>query len=189
MRTSKKAALRAVVIISLVVLLLFVTVPRALGMASPVKLGRSTRPRRALELDNILPGDTVTRRLRFHNDGNRPTNYRVVLVRFGDIWDCDPNGYNLEYELEWSSGADRRLDPGETEYVQVTVTFPLAAGNACQGKRGHLVVREGYRSRGVYECRPAPWANVASDGTAEADDLSGHICARTDSPLHRWIKR
>lgn len=190
MRTFAKVAIRVVFILSVIVLFFGVAVPQVLGMGWPQALGRSTRPVHVFRLVNIMPGDTFSKTLRFHNYGSSPLHYRLVFVRSGDLWECDAGGYNLHYEMTWSPGANQYLKPGETEQVMVTVTFPQAASNACQGKVGLLTVRrsylngeEGGGAGGIYECRPSPYAHSSSKGLLNSDDLNGCICGKVGRPF------
>ena len=196
MRIFGKIAIRAGFILSIIVLFFGVAVPQVLGVAAPSALGHSTRPVHVFRLVHILPGDTFSKTVHFHNHGSRPLRYRLVLVRHGDLWECDPGGNNLYYETTWSPGANRYLEPGETELATVTVTFPLAAGNACQGKMGLLTIRRGYLEEnehgyggGVYECRPSPFARTSSEGLLESDDLKGHVCGKMGWPIFELFYR
>ena len=187
MRVFAKVAIRVAFVLSIIVLFFGVGVPQVLGMGWPRTLGRTTQPVHVFQVTDVMPGDTFSKTLRFHNRTSRPLRYRLVLVRRGPLWECDSSGNSLQYELTWSPGADRRLRPGETESVTISVTLPEAAGNACQGQVGWLVVRRGYlgrksypNTRGIYECRPSPYARSCSDGLLERDDLRGLICGRVD---------
>ena len=186
MRAFAKAVIRIVFILSIIALFFGVAVPQVLGMGWPKSLGRSTRPVHSFRLVQVMPGDTFSETLRFHNRGSRPQRYRLVVVRLGSLWQCDAGGNSLYYELAWSPGADQYLKAGETETVTVTVAFPQAASNSCQNKRGWLVVRRGYLRKGrggVYECRPSPYTRTSDIGPPEGADLKGYICGRVDQPF------
>jgi hypothetical protein len=92
--------------------------------------------------------------------------------------------------MAWSEGADRHLEPGETETVTVNVVFPRAASNDCQGKTGGLTIRrstlQSRRRRAVYECRPSPWSRLWRRRRHD-HDLEEDFCALVNSPLHKVL--
>jgi len=162
--------------------------PQVLGMASPSELRRSTARVRTIRMSNIAPGDSFSKMVRFHNYTSDPLDYRVVFVRQGKLWRCDPGGDSLYYKVVWSPGANQHLEPGETEVARITVHFPLAAGNECQGRTGCLLVRRGFihasEKGGVYECRALPIFSHGREMSDADDRLDGHICWDVSGLLH-----
>ena len=182
---------RLAVAIVLVVVILGIGAPETLGMISPGELSRCTPQVRIIRWDNIAPGDTFSDTMPFQNPSSRPLNYRLVFVRQGNLWKCDPGGNNLHYDIVWSPRADQRLKPGETETATVRVHFPLAAGNQCQGKTGQLLVRQGFveEKGGVYECRKLPAIPPGKTTSAAGDSLEGCFCWDVGKLLHPVLGR
>ncbi len=187
MRACVKVTIRVIFIITITVLFFGIGIPYVLGVGWPKALGHSTRPAHIFRALDIMPGDTISETVRFHNPSSNPYHYHLVLVRYGDLWECDPGGNNLHYKTVWSADANQYLEPGETEEITIVVTLPPVTSNTCQGKSGTLIIRQGEISsagaRRTYECRPSPYAHSHSNGLLENDDLQGYICGRTDRPF------
>lgn len=151
---------RSILTIVLVVyLLVWIGVPQVSAFY-PVRSGHDAVELHTIRIENISPGDTHLEILEIANETEGAKDYQLVFVRQGRLWNCDPAGNNLDYELTWSPGADRRLEIGEIETVTITSYLPLSAGNQCQGDAGRLVIHDGSikdgNSVGVYECRSLP---------------------------------
>jgi len=138
----------------------------------------------SLSLSGLVPGFSRSQRLVIANQGSEPLGYRLVLVRSGLLWGCDPGDNNLTYRLTWSPGADRYLLPGEVEVATLQVGLPLAAGNDCQGAAGTLFIRRGWApgegSGGVYQCELAKDVDALSLQGDFAPSLTGGTCTRLD---------
>jgi hypothetical protein len=184
-------AVRVIVIICLIMILFYVAVPKALGMASPRALSRSTRPVRIIQPDIDLPGDHTEHVIVFSNDQEFPVDYQVVFAPSGEFWRCDHNGSDPYYDFLWNPGSDQHLEPGETETITITVSLPQSAGNACQNKEGALTVRRSTQSTqhiGVYDCRPTFFSRLFGRNQP-ANSLRGHICTRAGWPLYTLLNR
>jgi len=185
--------LEGLVIAALLAIVVFgVAAPRVLGMTAPSKLVRSTTPAHTIRVTNVAPGDSFSKRIDFHNYTSRPLDYRVVFIRRGELWRCDRGGNSLFYEVEWSPGADQHLGPGETETARITVRFPLAAGNECQGDIGRLIVRRGFiegsDKGGVYECRAMSVLAYGVEILDADDSLDRHLCWEQGKVLHSLLR-
>lgn len=192
MQRSPRRSIRVVTAALAGIVALVVGAPPVLGMASPGELGRVTALFDTMALSNIAPGDWFSDELEIHNEGVDLLDYNLVFVREGTLWHCDPGGNNPYYEVAWSPGADQRLEPGETEIATISVHFPLAAGNECQGHGGGLVIRQGFlpaaESGGVYECRELPILSDGTETSRDGDSLDGNICWDISGVLHPLLK-
>jgi len=172
------------------IILGFVT-PRALGFSSPAQLWRTTRLNTTIVVENLSPGDVVKQNVEIGNDGSKPIYYRIVFIKQGKIWSCDAGGHSLEYQLAWSQGADRHLQPGEVEMVDIEVALPLSAQNGCMGQSGSLFIRHGaveeQQDAGVYECFLLSVFDRNMAGTADPSNTRGMICYRSGGPLDRMF--
>jgi predicted ribosomally synthesized peptide with SipW-like signal peptide len=86
------------------------------------------------------PGDSNSQQITIKNVGSLDVMYTVYLdyeYNPGDIWRCDPNGYNLHV---WAVNDTGIIAAGGQQAVTLHAAMPLAAGNACQGKTGKLRV-------------------------------------------------
>ena len=119
-----------------------------------------------------MPGDTFSKALRFGNDCSSPLDDRLVFIQRESLWKCDGERHNLYYETTWSPDADQHLEQGETESVTVTVTFPQAASNECQGDTGYLLARRRFLNKG--------WERIVCKGLSSIVSLLSKICNRTD---------
>ncbi len=107
---------------------------------------------------DMAPGDSLADSFTVTNMGAERVNYRFLLVEQGALWDCDPGGADLGFALEWSSGANQKLGPGESETAFTALSLPLSAGNLCQGLPGWVEIKRQFLDKhekgGVYACRP-----------------------------------
>ncbi len=87
------------------------------------------------------PGDQTSQTITIDNTGTLDVIYTVYLdydYNPGDIWRCDPNGYNLHV---WTTPTDTGvIASGNNVQVTLNAEMPLAAGNDCQGATGDLRV-------------------------------------------------
>jgi len=180
-------------------LLLGVVVPRALGFGSPARLWAATRPKVSLKVNNLAPGDAVSQTVEIGDDSPEAMFYRIVFVKWGQIWSCDAGGHSLDYDLAWGAGADQHLLPGEVETVDVNVALPLSAQSGCMGQEGFLYIRRGpvekEKDAGLYECIALPFFRSDLANIPDPTDTRGIICYKSGGPLdhilnpHRWPKR
>jgi hypothetical protein len=182
------AKITILVILGLVVLFIGGILTRGLLLA--MELGFSTEQSEVIEVADLAPGASQSKLLEIHNPTREPFNYRLVLVREGELWSCDPTGNSFVANTHWSSGADQRIEPGETEWVAVTVALPLDASNSCQGISGKLVVRQGYlyggQKGGEYECLQIPFGRMFNVGNGE---LVGYACLKLGGSILRFLGR
>jgi hypothetical protein len=186
-----KIALTAVIILLIDVSVLGVSLPQFQGVVSLGELERTTPVAQDFDLAPLTSGDSFSKTLRFFNQTPYPRNYRLVFVRHGGLWDCDGDGDDLSFQTNWSSGADRHLDPGEAETVTVTVAFPQDAEDMCPGDTGRLIVRRGYleagQAGGVYECCTSPLVRLLHQAYKRDGDLTGYSCMEVDRSWFRFI--
>ena len=176
-----------------VYLLAWIGLPQVSAFSS-MAYGNEALQLHTIRVENMSPDDSHLKILEITNKTDEPKDYQLVLVRKGGLWSCDPAGNNLDYELAWSSGADRRLEIGEIETVTITSYLPLTAGNQCQAEDGRLIIHEGSiqdgNSTGVYECILFPlteFRSVELGYTASMDELlCWDLIQDSDPFLTRW---
>jgi hypothetical protein len=174
-------------------LLALIGLPQVSAFTS-VRSGHDAFELHTVRVENMTPGDTHHEILEITNETEAPKDYQLVFVRQGGLWNCDPAGNNLDYELSWSPGADRHLEIGETETLTITSNLPISAGNQCQGLAGRLIIHEGSiqdgNNTGVYECRSFPlteFRSVELGFSASMDELlCWDLIQDSDPFLTRW---
>ena len=184
MPAQAKIALTAIIILLIDVSVLGVSLPQFQGMLSLGELEHTTPVAQDFDLAPIMVGEPFSKTLRFFNQTPYPRDYRLVFVRHGKLWDCDDGGYDLDFQADWSPGADRHLEPGETETVTVTVVLPQGVEHSRPGDTGRLIIRRGYlkagQGGGVYECRTSPLARLLHQVFQRDGDLTGYSCTEVD---------
>jgi len=86
------------------------------------------------------PGDSNSQQITINNAGSLDVIYTVYMdydYNPGDIWRCDPNGYNLHV---WADNDTGVIPSSQSQQVTLHAEMPLAAGNACQNTTGDLIV-------------------------------------------------
>lgn len=174
-----RITLVALTFLLITTLILIVIWPYLQGILPPTRLACGSDTVHCFDRVQIMPGDTFIKTLNFTNLYTYPRDYRVTFVRQGSLWSCDGNGTDLDYETSWSPGADLHLEPGETESVAVSVTFPDEAKNECQGETGHLVVRHHFldRDQGRCACGLSPMPSLLRTAFFGSSDLVNCTCA------------
>ena len=191
LQVQAKIALTAIIILLIDVSVLGVSLPQFHDMLSLGELERTTPVAQDFELAPIMLGEPFSKTLRFFNQTSIPRDYRLVFVRHGQIWDCDGGGYDLDFQSDWSPGADRHVEPGEVETATVTVALPQGIENGCQGDTGRLTVRRGYlddsQAGGVYECRTSPLVRLLHQAYKRGGDLTGYSCTEVSRSWFRFF--
>jgi len=171
--------------------LLGLVAPRALGFVSPADLWTTTHFNSSLDVKNLVPGDAVKLNVEIGNNGVQPVYYQIVFVKRGVIWSCDAVGHHLDYQLDWNQGADRYLQPGEVEMVDIEVALPLSAQRGCMGQSGTLAIRRGTvaeeREAGIYDCMILSVFGINETDTAGSSTPRGTICYRPGMLLDLMI--
>lgn len=120
-----------------------------------------------LAINNLAPGDVVTRNITVSNTGTLPEYYTLTVGTTGSLFSnenrnsagvVDPNPASVSVSLPISDNPSYPLlshiwgfpgsgtshyvliAPGTTETLTVTVSLPLAAGNAFQDLRGDFTM-------------------------------------------------
>lgn len=153
-----RQAARLALAIAILLLALSTGARQVMGMPAPAGMVEDAQVIGTLGKSHLAPGDSLTASYEITNPGEDLLNYRLLLVQQGQLWGCDPGGADLEFTMEWTSGANQKLKPGESETAIVTLSFALAAGNRCQALPGWLQMRRQFLDKhekgGVYACRP-----------------------------------
>jgi predicted ribosomally synthesized peptide with SipW-like signal peptide len=143
------------------------------------------------------PGDHTTQPIMINNTGSLDVIYTVYLdyeYNPGDIWRCDPNGNNLHV---WAVNDTGVIASGNSKQVILHAEMPLAAGNACEGKTGDLIVTvhavQRRNIQGEFECVKLVYKDANTNWRPYGPDdpeggnwkgQHGNVCYQVDGENH-----